>query len=102
MKIRCRPGGRCNRRKPRGDNHRQRRQLACQCLYTGSTYREEQFGNADAPNTIYYTDESGLNGAGNLAVKQGDGTWRVAALRIFDGWDWAPLTVSLYIYYTTH
>ena len=44
------------------------------------------------PNTIYYTDESGLNGAGNLAVKQGDGTWRVAALRIFDGWDWAPLT----------
>ena len=42
------------------------------------------------PNTIYYTDESGLNGAGNLAVKQGDGTWRVAALRIFDGWDWAP------------
>ena len=44
------------------------------------------------PNTIYYTDESGLNGDGNLAVKQGDGTWRVAALRIFDGWDWAPLT----------
>lgn len=44
------------------------------------------------PNTIYYTDELGINGAGNLAVKQGDGTWRVAALRIFDGWDWAPLT----------
>lgn len=53
---------------------------------------KSDLGTQMNPNTIYYTDESGLNGAGNLAVKQGDGTWRVAALRIFDGWDWAPLT----------
>lgn len=43
------------------------------------------------PNTIYYTDETTLSG-GNLAVKQNDGSWKVDALRIFDGWDWAPLT----------
>ncbi len=49
------------------------------------------------PNTIYYTDEpytdesTGTISGGNLAFRQGE-VWRVPVLRIFDGWDWEPIT----------
>ena len=44
------------------------------------------------PNTIYYTDETvGTISGGNLAFRQGE-VWRVPVLRIFDGWDWSPIT----------
>ena len=43
------------------------------------------------PNTILYTEETTITGAGNLAVRQDDGTWKVNVLRIFDGWDWDPI-----------
>lgn len=45
------------------------------------------------PNTIIYTDETSISG-GNLAMKQADGTWLVQTLRIFDGWDWSPITTE--------